>query len=88
MPSAELTYWQAFYGIEPFGTTRDNFHAGIIASTFANAHSKKTWSPNDFMLKTSDQKREDNGRKFLAGLARLSSKKNQSESDQCQENES
>ena len=44
--SDELTQWIAFYNMEPFGSERDNIHAGIIASTLANIHggSKKTWS--------------------------------------------
>ena len=61
-------HWQAYYALEPFGQERDNFHAGIIASTVANCHSKKAWSAKDFMLKDSKQSRDDKARQLLTGL--------------------
>ena len=37
--------------MEPFGPERQDLHAGIIASTIANANSKKRFKPKDFMPK-------------------------------------
>jgi hypothetical protein len=42
----ELTTWQAFYELEPWGFVMDNFRAGIIAATYANMQrSSKSASP-------------------------------------------
>lgn len=53
--SSELSEWMAYYQVEPFGQERDNLHAGIIASVFANANrdrkkQKKPFTIKDFML--------------------------------------
>ena len=58
----------AYDSIRPFGVERDNIHAGIIASTIANCHSKKSWQASDFMLKDDVQKREKRAQDFLKGL--------------------
>lgn len=49
--SAELTEWQAFYDLEPFGDIRADLRSGIVASTLANVMGdpKKPTSPKDFM---------------------------------------
>jgi hypothetical protein len=49
--SAELTEWQAYYDLEPFGDMRGDLRAGIVASTIANVMGdpKKPMSPSDFM---------------------------------------
>lgn len=49
--SLELAEWMQFYGIDPFGTERDDLQAGIVACTVANANSGKgrAFQPSDFM---------------------------------------
>ena len=50
--SHELTEWQAYYGLEPFGEDRADLRAGIVASTVANVFRKSGTSPykaQDFM---------------------------------------
>lgn len=47
--SAEFTEWMAYYQLEPFGEERADLRAAIIASTIANAFSKKRSKPQDFM---------------------------------------
>lgn len=52
MSSRELTEWQMFYHIEPFGGERADLQAGIVASTIANVNrgkGSKVFSPADFM---------------------------------------
>jgi flagellar basal body rod protein FlgC len=59
--SRELTEWMAFFSIEgPTGDERDDWRAGMIASTIANVNrdSKKKGSPykpQDFMPKYEQQ---------------------------------
>lgn len=62
MPSSEFSSWLVYFAEEPFGTVRDNYHAGIVASTMANCHSKRAFSADDFMLKT---EREIKRKNFL-----------------------
>lgn len=57
MSSSEFTQWMAFYNVQPFGPERDNVHAGIVASTVANANRGKSQRPfavSDFVLKPKD----------------------------------
>lgn len=54
MSSRELSEWQAFYGLEPFGEERADLRAGIITATMANINRdpkkrRKPYSPQDFM---------------------------------------
>lgn len=51
MSSEEFETWKAFYLVEPFGSTRDDHRAGVIAATFVNTFKKKstkTIQPADF----------------------------------------
>lgn len=70
--SSELTEWMAYYQLEPFGQERDNLHAGIIASVFANANrdrkkQRKPFEVKDFMLKLGKPKNEKkNAEQLLA----------------------
>jgi hypothetical protein len=48
----ELTEWQAYAELEPFGFWRDHFHFGFLCSLLANIHRRKgapTAAPGDFM---------------------------------------
>ena len=50
--SRELTEWQAYYSLDPFGEDRADLRAGIIAATTANmlrAKGAKGYKPQDFM---------------------------------------
>lgn len=51
MSVKELNEWAVFFRLQPFGPIRDNFHAGIIASTAANLFNSKgqALTPADFM---------------------------------------
>jgi len=60
-----------FYAAEPFGPTRDNLHAGLIASVIVNALRKKgtePLSPSDFLFVSADAKRK---RSLADGVAKL-----------------
>lgn len=50
--SKELTEWMIFYGYEPFGYEAQMLGHGVVASTLANIHRKKSsksFAPSDFM---------------------------------------
>ena len=51
LSSRELAEWMAFYSIEPFGPSREDYRAGLIAATTANCSggSKKVLQPTDFI---------------------------------------
>ena len=55
LPNSEIQEWSAYYGIEPFGATRDNWHAGMITSMLANVNRGEKDAPfsiEDFMWQT------------------------------------
>jgi Protein of unknown function (DUF4035) len=52
--SHELTEWQCFFALEPWGEERADLRAGIITSTLANIHRdpatrREPFQPSDFM---------------------------------------
>ena len=47
--SAEFVEWCAFDRLDPYGPERADFHAGVIASTIAQAHGARRSKPVDFM---------------------------------------
>jgi hypothetical protein len=52
--SRELTEWMAFFSLEPWGTEVEDWRAGLIAATIANANRdpkkrRKPYEPQDFM---------------------------------------
>ena len=54
MSSRELAEWMAFFELEPWGTEVEDWRAGLIASTVANAmrdkkSRRKPYEPEDFM---------------------------------------
>ena len=52
--SRELTEWALYAEMEPFGETRADLRAGIVASTMANLYRQKgskALTPADFMPK-------------------------------------
>jgi hypothetical protein len=52
--SRELSEWQIYFDMEPFGEERADLRAGIVAATIANVNRdakrrKKPFRPQDFM---------------------------------------
>lgn len=50
--SRELSEWMAYAALEPFGETRGDLRAGIVASVIANVHrgkGQKAFQPTDFL---------------------------------------
>lgn len=45
MDSRELSQWEAFEAIEPFGDWRADLRAGIVAATVANSQRASSTSP-------------------------------------------
>ncbi|MFA5161866.1 MAG: DUF4035 domain-containing protein [Elusimicrobiales bacterium] len=59
--SRELTEWQTYYELEPFGEDRADLRAGIVASTVANVSRKsgtKPYKAQDFMPKFGKEKQD------------------------------
>ena len=53
--SAELSEWEAYYNLEPWGESKEDIRTGIIASTIVNVNTgknAKTFTYNDFILKS------------------------------------
>ena len=54
MPAQLMDEWQAFFTLEPWGTEREDWRAGVVASTVANvsrSKKQKAYRPQDFMPK-------------------------------------
>lgn len=71
MTAAELDEWAEYYATEPFGSVRDNLHAGIIASVVVNAlrgKGKPMVTPSDFVLVTAAERRR---RSLSDGISQL-----------------
>lgn len=50
MDSAELSEWEAFYGIDPFGDQRDDARSAMLASIVARVAGNKGATADKFML--------------------------------------
>jgi len=48
LPASELLEWAEYWGMEPFGAFRDNYHAAMIAHLLANAHRAPNSPPIEF----------------------------------------
>lgn len=68
MSSAEFTEWMLYFQIEPFGAVRDNAHAGLIASTVANCHSKRKFKYSDFMFTDPEDRKKAETKNVLAWM--------------------
>lgn len=69
MPCDEYEDWLAFYDLEPFGDSRSNVHAGMIAAVLANQSRQKgsrAYTFKDFMIMTPDEKRDKETREFAS----------------------
>ena len=54
IPHRLFTEWQIYYELEPFGSLRDNLHAGIVAASIWQTNlepgDRSRISPADFLL--------------------------------------
>jgi hypothetical protein len=69
--SKELTEWQSYYLIEPFGEERADLRSGVLASIMSNAwrgKNSQVTSPSDFMLKFGEEDSVDNEESMKARL--------------------
>jgi hypothetical protein len=59
LPWEDFKWWMAYYAIEPWGETRDDLRAGVVASAVYNVNrskqSDRVWSPADFLLTRPDE---------------------------------
>lgn len=73
--SSELSEWQAYYKIEPFGDWRADLRAGIVASNATNlaqSQDAKQMTPLDYMpIYKPEKKRGDDARLLRAQFAHL-----------------
>lgn len=77
MGASELLEWMQYFSSEPFGTYRDNIHAGLIAATLANIHRKKGTRPltfSDFMLQDPSESRRRSTREALTWFKSVAKK--------------
>lgn len=76
--AVEFDAWKEFYSLEPWGSYRDNLHAGIIAATIGNINRRKKGkplTPSDFVLRTKDEKRNTETAKSLNFLRAIGVKR-------------
>lgn len=62
MGAAELDDWLRYWQAEPWGATRDNLHAAMIASTLANlmgGRNSKRATIDDFMLRPKTERAQE-----------------------------
>lgn len=79
LSAREFVEWNAYFQIEPFGTHRDNIHAGIIASAIYNVNRGKhspAINPGDFIIRDVESRRRMESDKTLKALKLLSGGKN------------
>ena len=67
-----------FYSEDPWGSRRDNIHAGLVASTIANAFRSKKGKAityQDFMLVDRSDYRKKKTSEFLGWLGKVAQNK-------------
>jgi hypothetical protein len=70
----DLDEMREFYQLEPWGSWRDNVHAGIIASVLCNIHRSKDSDPftyEDFLMMSQEEAQERTERKRRAKAGAL-----------------
>lgn len=75
MSSAEFSDWQHYHNLYPFGTARDNMHAGLIAQQIANSNlnqGQRPYSLDDFMLKSAECKEREATQSLMAFMLQIS----------------
>lgn len=71
--------WNQYWRQEPWGAMRDNIHAGLIASTIANANRKKNAKPfsyQDFLIIDREEQAARQTAQTMAWLKALAKRKN------------
>lgn len=74
MGARELDDWAEFYAHEPWGSYRDNLHAGVIASVLVNGRpgrKARPVNPGDFVLRSAGDQRKKQTAQTLARLRAL-----------------
>lgn len=76
MGSAELSEWQEYYALEPFGAWRDNWHSAQIAALLFNTNRGKQQpvKSSDFMFIDAQTARDTQDQETLAFLSSKSKK--------------
>src|SRR5690554_3321002 len=64
MDSRELTEWAAFFALEPWGTETEDWRAGLVSASIANANrdprdTPQPYQPRDFMPRRKIQEEQD-----------------------------
>ena len=79
MSSREFTYWMAKYRKDPFGTWRDNYHAGLVSAQLFNANRdprrSSSVSATDFILRSAEEQKEIDTKKTVAMLRAMANTK-------------
>lgn len=75
MSVSEFRQWEAYYQLEPFGQERDNYHMAVLASLYANTHSKKQHSSDDFMLMDAPERKRKDTQGVITQLFAIAKKK-------------
>lgn len=78
MSADELDRWHLYWSEEPWGSWRDNAHAGLIAAAGVNLWLKKGSKPatfEDFMLISRTQRRARDTEQSLAWLEAMAKTK-------------
>ena len=68
--SRELSEWQAYYQIEPFGEERMDLRFALMTANLISPHLKKGCRPRvkDFVLKFENKTPDEKMRIFMKGL--------------------
>ena len=78
MGASELQEWMTYWRMEPWGSYRDNIHAGLIASTIANVYRSKNRRPvsfEEFMLSDRDLYKKKKTKETLAWMKSVATRK-------------
>ena len=69
--SQELTEWQAFYNLEPFGEERADLRSAIVASTVANVNRNRKSKPvplEAFLPRFEQETEDDRNARLMAKM--------------------
>lgn len=81
MEARELQEWMAFFTMEPWGSVRDDYRAGVISATLVNVNGgkkgKKAATPKDFFeLYGKSNQRQQSNKQQIAIMSKLAVKNN------------
>ena len=78
MSAREFSQWMDYSRDEPFGPTRDNLHAGMVAAMIYNANrgkNKRPLSAADFLLMSERERMEQRTRKTMGAIKAVATSK-------------